>query len=43
MTWGEVCLYVVGAIIIAPRVIALAMVPSRMRRARRKREAERSE
>lgn len=43
MTSGEVCLLAVGALIIAPRVIALAMVPSRMRKARRKREAERSE
>lgn len=43
MTWGEVCFLAVGAIIVAPRVITLSTVPSRIRKARRERETEHSE
>lgn len=42
MTFLDVCLCI-GAIIVAPRLLALAAVPSRMRRARRERETERFE
>lgn len=42
MNWADVCFLAVGAIIVAPRLIALSTVPSRIRKARREREAERS-